>query len=173
MGNYGIYAGNGKGVRVIDVRVASTMYAGIHITAGTSKVVGCQVVDPMHFGIAAYGEGTLVSDCVVSGAIHSGVSVGKGGLVVRSVARNCVNGNSGVGFNLTYGATAIDCMASGSATGFYMTSGCALRGIESVNNGLGVWAGGITTVITGSRIMNNTNMNTYDTFTNGGGNVIQ
>lgn len=167
-GNYGINAGNGIGVRVVDVRVASTKYAGIHITAGSSQVVRCQAVDPGHQGISAWGDGALVSDCVVSGAATTGVSVAKGGLIVRTVARGCA-----AGFNMWTAATAIDCMASGGTVGFHLNAGCALRGIESINNTEGVAAWSLNSVITGSRIMNNTtNITGNNLYTNGGGNVI-
>ena len=168
-GKYGIQTKFGKGVRVIDVRVAGTTYMGINIQTAASRVDRCQVVDCLPYGIWSNAYGIVVSDCIVNGTgTGVGVSLQQYSQVVRTVVRNY-----GIGFTLT-ASTAVDCSAAGGTIGFNLNDLSTLRGVESFKNTHGVSVSTTGGVIMGSRIMNNTsNFTGGGTYTNGGGNFIQ
>jgi hypothetical protein len=168
-GKYGILTKFGKGVRVIDVRVAGTTYMGINIQTAASRVERCQVVDCLPYGIWSNAYGIVISDCIVNGTgTGVGVSLQQYSQVVRTVARNY-----GVGFSLV-ASTAMDCSAAGGTIGFNLNDLSTLRGVESYKNTQGVFVSPTGGVVIGSRIMSNTtNFAGGGTYTNGGGNFIQ
>lgn len=168
-GSNGIKAESGKGVRVIDVRVIDAAHTGMTIQADASLVDRCHITDSKEYGLYVIGGGTLVTDCVVNGSATSkGVTLSNCSRAVRTVARGC-----STGFLLYYSASAVDCSATGGVTGFYMTEGTTLRGVESVKNSQGVYVYQTGCVIMGSRISNNTtNFTGGGAYINGGLNVI-
>jgi hypothetical protein len=163
---YGIYAGLGKGLRVIDVRVVSARSIGIIYVADSSLIDRCEIADSEIAGILGEGDGSLVTDCVVSDC-GTGIK-----LSLSRVVRTVVRGGR-VGMSLG-SSTAVDCAVTGATTaGVFATTNATLRNVELMSNAVGVFAVNTSVVIFGSRITNNTTKNLEGTFTNGGGNVIQ
>lgn len=166
--SYGVYAANGSGVRVFNVRVVGPCVIGIVLNVTGGHIDHCYVTDCSFSGISADGGGTLVTDCTAVGvnSVGTGIGVQNGARVIRSVARG-----GKWGFYVGAGATAVDCTASGSASGFVMNGG-TLRSVDVFNNTLGVDTQSPVNVIKDSRIAFNTTA-INGVYTNGGGNILQ
>ncbi len=164
---YGIRAGAGKGVRIVNVRVVGAINTGISVQAAGAQIDRCRTDDCSHYGIFT-GVGLLITECIVSGGNDAwGISSGAGSRVVH-----CVVQGGKYGIALTNG-TAENCIVSNCQNaGFWMWDS-TLRNVESVNNSqVGVVINGTLNYIGGSRVTGNP-MAVNGSFVSGGGNFIQ
>lgn len=164
-GFHGIYAFQGKGVRVIDVRVVDSVN-GITSKAADTLVSRSHTADCTN-GMVIQGEGAVVADCMVSGGI-GGIYVGTAGRVLRSTVKGC--STQGVGFGSK--GSIVGCSIFGCGLGIYTAFRTTIRDNELVDNTTGISnaSSSGTAVLIGNRLSNTTNFT--GVYVDGGGNIL-